>query len=222
MKQLILFVMLIQVAGIAHATPDSTKLSKLKNFELWASVGVGNSTQLKNRMKTLNYEPLSRLSTYESSSYTPAYSLRFGVKVSPNISLGVRCRLQSVLYQYSQDSSLFLPNTYYLIHQNNDRYFGNPMLQLGGYGKYVQPLGKVSPFVSLHCSWVHAGIDELKPDREPERVKFDGVGYGGAVGVQYQLSNRLRLTAQGEYTRIDIDVFRQSQKSISFGLQFLF
>lgn len=222
MKQLIIFVMLMLVIGIAHAAPDSTQHPKMKNYELWASVGIGNSTQLLNRKNPLSYEPLSRLSNYESSSYTIAYTFRFGVRASPRVSIGVRCRLQSVLYQYSQDSSLFSPNSYYLIHQTNDRYFGNPMLQLGGYGKYIHPLGKVSPFVSLHCSSVHAGIDELKSGREPERIKYYGVGYGGAFGVQYELSNRLRLTAQGEYTRIDIDVFKQSQKSFSFGLQFLF
>lgn len=220
--------MLLPLMSVAQETSDKPKKEKTKHFELWASVGMGNSSELiatqSSPIFQWAFSPFEKdYSEYVSSSYSPLLSTKFGARVSKRVSVGVRCNLQSVVYQYEQNLPS-KPHSSTKIYNGNDRYFGQPMIQLGAYGKYMHPIGKLSPFVSAQCSWVHAKAYVLGYDKRKESdLKFDGVGYGVAVGAQYAIIKRLLLTAQAEYTQIEFgNHYSINQKSASVGVLFSF
>jgi hypothetical protein len=97
------------------------------------------------------------------------------------------------------------------------------MLQLGAYAKYVLPLGKFSPYLSLQTSCVHSDVKIVFNNLNPGSEQYNAIGYGGALGTQYQLTNRLHLTAQAEVTQMQFGkYYSMSQKSMSLGMMFLF
>lgn len=229
MKPTLALLMLLPLFASSQEIVDKVNTAKSKKFELWASVGYGNSTPLKVKKLDPNYMGYAAsydkyFSTYLKSNYTPVYSLKVGVRLSQRISVGIRCNIQTVLYQYEQKvpPNIRLSSNFPL-YENNDRYFGNPMLQLGAYGKYVLPLGKFSPYLSLQTSWVHSDVKVTLNNLNPGSEQYNAIGYGGALGTQYQLTNRLHLTAQAELIQMQFgNNYSMSQKSISLGMMFLF
>jgi hypothetical protein len=229
MKPTLALLMLLPLFASSQEIVDKVNTAKSPKFELWASVGYGNSTPLKVKKLDPNYMGYAAsydkyYSTYLKSNYTPVYSLKVGVKLSQRISVGIRCNIQTVLYQYEQKlPTTFFPSPDFPLYQNNDRYFGNPMLQLGAYGKYVLPLGKFSPYLSLQTSWVHSDVKVTSINLNPGSEQYNAIGYGGALGTQYQLTNRLHLTAQAELIQMQFgNNYSMSQKSMSLGMMFLF
>jgi hypothetical protein len=84
-------------------------------------------------------------------------------------------------------------------------------------------MGKFSPFLSLQTSWVHSDIKVTFNSLNPGSEQYNAIGYGGALGTQYQLIDRLHLTAQGEVTQMQFGkYYSMSQKSMSLGMMFLF
>jgi len=229
MKQTLALLIFLPLFASSQQIVDKVNTAKSKKFELCASVGYGNSTPLKVKKLDPNYMGYAAsydgyFSTYLKSNYTPVYSLKVGVRLSERISVGIGCNIQTVLYQYEQKIP---PNvrlsSNFPLYENNDRYFGNPMLQLGAYGKYVLTLGKFSPYVSFQTSWVHSDVKVTLKNLNPGSEQYNAIGYGGALGTQYQLSDRLNLNAQAELIQIQFGkYYSMSQKSMSLGMIFLF
>lgn len=228
MKQTLALLILLPLFASSQEIADKVNTAKFPKFELWANVGYGNSTPLKVKKLDPNYMGYAAsydkyYSTYLKSNYTPVYSLKVGVRLSERISVGIRCNIQTVLYQYEQKipPNIRLSSNFPL-YENNDRYFGNPMLQLGAYGKYVLPIGKFSPYVSFQTSWVHSDVKVTLRNLNPGSEQYNAVGYGGALGTQYKLSNRFFLTAQAELIQMQFGKnYSMSQKSMSLGVMFL-
>jgi hypothetical protein len=219
MKYIIALLIAIPFGTIAQEKVENTNSTKMKKFELCLNLGYGNSTPLKIiRYSPYSYKYLATMyssnSVYLKSNYTPVYAVKIGVRLSQRTSLGIRYNLQTVLYQYRQNVR---PNSTF-IYKNNDRYFGKPMSQLGIYGKYVQPIGKLSPYVVCQTSWVNAVV---KPMYETE--VYNAIGYGGALGVQYKISNKIVFNVQSDYTKMNFGkYYSMTQKSASMGVLFQF
>jgi len=217
MKYIIALLIAIPFGTIAQEKVENTNSTKMKKFELCLSLGYGNSTPLKIIRYSPNITVATRYSynsTYLKSNYTPVYAIKIGVNLSQRTSIGIRYNLQNVLYQYSQKVTPITP----FVYQSNDRYFGKPMSQLGIYGKYVQPIGKLSPYVVCQTSWVNA---VEKPMYKTE--VYNAIGYGGALGVQYIISNKIIFNVQSDYTKMNFGkYYSMTQKSASMGVLFQF